>query len=188
MPDPSCICDLHHSSRQCQIFNPLGKARVRTHNLVVPSRIRFHWATMGTPATRFFTLLLHYLKIWKFHFCLFSWITHRSKYSLIFRIVIQLTLELLILGFLFSVKTVQHCWKSSQMWNHRYGGPTLGLEHPQNLVPPADTNGWLCCPGVFKPYNLVTVTKSIWWHFYFCVTALLSLFLQFTVFSPVPIL
>jgi len=27
MPDPSHICDLHHSSWQCQILNPLSKAR-----------------------------------------------------------------------------------------------------------------------------------------------------------------
>ena len=26
-PDPSCICDLHHSSLQHQILNPLSKAR-----------------------------------------------------------------------------------------------------------------------------------------------------------------
>ena len=26
-PDPSCICDQHHSLQQCQILNPLGKAR-----------------------------------------------------------------------------------------------------------------------------------------------------------------
>ena len=25
--DPSCVCDLHHSSQQHQIFNPLSKAR-----------------------------------------------------------------------------------------------------------------------------------------------------------------
>ena len=23
MPDPSCVCDLHHSTLQCQILNPL---------------------------------------------------------------------------------------------------------------------------------------------------------------------
>ena len=34
------ICNLHHSSRQCQILNPLSKARDRTLNLMVPSRIR----------------------------------------------------------------------------------------------------------------------------------------------------
>ena len=28
MQDPSCICDLHHSSQQRQIFNPLSEARV----------------------------------------------------------------------------------------------------------------------------------------------------------------
>ena len=26
-PDPSCVCDLHHSSRQCHILNPLSEAR-----------------------------------------------------------------------------------------------------------------------------------------------------------------
>ena len=31
--------DLHHSSWQCRIFNPLSKARDRTRNLIVPSWI-----------------------------------------------------------------------------------------------------------------------------------------------------
>ena len=30
MPDPSCICNPHCSSRQCWILNPLSKARHRT--------------------------------------------------------------------------------------------------------------------------------------------------------------
>uniref|UniRef100_A0A8D0PDY6 Odorant binding protein 2B n=1 Tax=Sus scrofa TaxID=9823 RepID=A0A8D0PDY6_PIG len=34
MPDPSHICNLHHSSRQCQILNPLSEARDRTHVLL----------------------------------------------------------------------------------------------------------------------------------------------------------
>ena len=38
--DPSHICDLHHSSRQGWILNPLNKARVRTCNLMVPGRTR----------------------------------------------------------------------------------------------------------------------------------------------------
>ena len=38
--DPSLACDLHHSSRQRGILNPLSKARGRTHNLMVLSRIR----------------------------------------------------------------------------------------------------------------------------------------------------
>ena len=49
MPDPSRICDLHHSSRQSQILNPLSEARDQICNLRVPSRIRFHCATTGTP-------------------------------------------------------------------------------------------------------------------------------------------
>ena len=50
-PDPSCICDLHHSSRPHRILNPIIEARDQTRNLMVPSRIRFHWATTGTPET-----------------------------------------------------------------------------------------------------------------------------------------
>ena len=38
MWDPSCICDLHHSSWQCWIPNPLRKARDQTRILMDPSR------------------------------------------------------------------------------------------------------------------------------------------------------
>ena len=34
MQDLSCICDLHHSSWQCQILNSLSEARDQTHILV----------------------------------------------------------------------------------------------------------------------------------------------------------
>ena len=37
--DPSHICDLHHSSRQCRILNPLSKARARTGVLIDTSRV-----------------------------------------------------------------------------------------------------------------------------------------------------
>ena len=40
-PDPSLICDLYHSSSQCQILDPLSEARDLTCNLMVPSRICF---------------------------------------------------------------------------------------------------------------------------------------------------
>ena len=52
-PDLSHIYDLHHSSRQRQILNPLSEARVQTCNLMVPSQICFHCATMGTPVIYF---------------------------------------------------------------------------------------------------------------------------------------
>ena len=38
-PDPSRICNLHHSSPQHWILNPLSKVRDQTCNLMVPSRI-----------------------------------------------------------------------------------------------------------------------------------------------------
>ena len=49
MWDLSRVFDLHHSSWQRWILNPLSEARDRTHNLVVPSQIRFHCAMMGAP-------------------------------------------------------------------------------------------------------------------------------------------
>ena len=45
----SCVCDLHYSSWQRRILNPLSEARDWTHNLTVPSRIRFCCAITGTP-------------------------------------------------------------------------------------------------------------------------------------------
>ena len=40
MYDLNGFCDLHHNSQKCRILNPLSKARDRTCNLMVPSRIR----------------------------------------------------------------------------------------------------------------------------------------------------
>ena len=51
MPDLRHVCNLHPSSRQHQILNPLSRARDRIHNLVVSSRIHFRCATTGTPKT-----------------------------------------------------------------------------------------------------------------------------------------
>ena len=48
MWDPSCICNLYHSSQQCQIPDPLKEARDQTHILMDTSQILFRWATMGT--------------------------------------------------------------------------------------------------------------------------------------------
>ena len=52
-PDQSRVFDLDHSSWQCRILNPLGEARDQTRNLMVPSQIRFHCTTMGTPSDFF---------------------------------------------------------------------------------------------------------------------------------------
>ena len=54
--DLSCVCDLHHSSRQHQIPDPLSKARDRTPILIDTSRIHFHCATTGTPQRNSFQL------------------------------------------------------------------------------------------------------------------------------------
>ena len=44
---------LPHSSRQCWLLNPLSEARDPTHNLMVPSQIRFHGSTTGIPHVTF---------------------------------------------------------------------------------------------------------------------------------------
>ena len=41
MPDPSCVCNLHHSSWQRQILNPLSKPRDETCVLMDTSQISF---------------------------------------------------------------------------------------------------------------------------------------------------
>ena len=53
--DLSCVYDLHHSSQQCWTLKPLNEARDRTCTLMVPGRIRYHWATIGTPKYNYFS-------------------------------------------------------------------------------------------------------------------------------------
>ena len=60
--DPSRICDLHHSSQQHQILNPLNEARDRTRNIMVPSQIHFLCATTGTPDQGSFLVNLYKLE------------------------------------------------------------------------------------------------------------------------------
>ena len=48
-PNPSQVCNLHHSSRQHRNLNPLSKARNPTRNLMAPSRICSCFTMMGTP-------------------------------------------------------------------------------------------------------------------------------------------
>ena len=44
--DLSRVCDVHHSSQQHQILNPLSKARDQTHVLMDISRVHYCWVTM----------------------------------------------------------------------------------------------------------------------------------------------
>ena len=83
MQDTNRVCDLHHSSWQCQILNPLSKARDQILNplskardqicvLMGTSWVCYCWATMGTPPykdfkaaikTMFWRVKQYYLEI-----------------------------------------------------------------------------------------------------------------------------
>ena len=52
--DPSLICDLHHSSQQHQIPDPLGEAKHRTCFFMDTSQICFRCTTTGIPCVYFF--------------------------------------------------------------------------------------------------------------------------------------
>ena len=64
MQDPSCVCDLPHSSWQCQILNPLSEARDQSHVLMDTSQVHYCWATMGTPVSSFWSV---WLGVYKCH-------------------------------------------------------------------------------------------------------------------------
>ena len=53
-PDPSHICNLHHSSRQCQILNPLSEARDGTHACMDTSWVPKPLSHHGNSKTRAF--------------------------------------------------------------------------------------------------------------------------------------
>ena len=53
MWDPSCVCNLYHSSQQCRIPNPLSEARDRPCILTDTSQIRFRCTATGTPVKHF---------------------------------------------------------------------------------------------------------------------------------------
>ena len=53
-PDLSRTCDLHHTSWQHWILNPLSRARDRTCILMGTSQVHYRWATRGTPGAHNF--------------------------------------------------------------------------------------------------------------------------------------
>ena len=51
--DPSHVCNLYHSSRQCWFLHPLSEARDWIWILIDTSWISYCWVTMGTPVPCF---------------------------------------------------------------------------------------------------------------------------------------
>ena len=74
-PDPSHICDLNPTSRQCQIINPL-RPGIEPKSSQITTWVCYHRATVGTPCstvfivfffnTFFFSFYGHTCGIWEF--------------------------------------------------------------------------------------------------------------------------
>ena len=60
MWDPNHVWDLHHSSWQCQILNPLSEARDRTHILVGSSWVRYPRQELLFPVLSFERFLISF--------------------------------------------------------------------------------------------------------------------------------
>jgi len=56
--DPSHVFDLHHSSWQRQILNPLSRARDQPCILVDPSQVCYRKVTKGSPNSHFLKALM----------------------------------------------------------------------------------------------------------------------------------
>ena len=56
--DPSCVCDLHHSSWQRQILNHWRRPGIELASSWVLVRFITCWATMGIPIGAYFNILL----------------------------------------------------------------------------------------------------------------------------------
>ena len=90
MPDPSCVCDLHHSSWQRQIPNPLSLgARDRTPVLMDAIQVHYCWTMMGTPLLQNFEDISHWIlnpnfAIYKFKIILISYPLNMTCFSVLF--------------------------------------------------------------------------------------------------------
>ena len=69
--DPSHVCNLHHSSWQHQITDPLSEARDWTCILTVTSRVCFYCTTIGTPTFEFWGYIVQSIIASNFNFSLF---------------------------------------------------------------------------------------------------------------------
>ena len=129
-PYPSHICNLHHSSWQCWILNPLSKARDGTCNFMVPSWIHFRYTTMGTPET-LFSVFGYAHNIWKSlgqilnpcysidpnHCRILNLLSHNSMFLLLF-IFFKLSLfPIFFFSCLF--RAVPLAYRGPQAWGQR---------------------------------------------------------------------
>ena len=80
--DLSRICNLHHSSWQSQILDPLSEARDQTHIPVDTSWVCLRWATMGSPKKNTFLVWLCWVKMMPHAEALvWTWVHLGARYS-----------------------------------------------------------------------------------------------------------
>ena len=106
MPGLSHICNLHHSSRQHWILNPLSEARDWPFILVDASQINFCCATTGTLVNVVLDVLFPYCLVSQFSFSLWSFFHLECSYIVYFNLMLKLK-HFLPLKFVF----IQVGWK-----------------------------------------------------------------------------
>ena len=82
--DLSHVCDLHHSSQQCQILNPMSEAKDQTQNLMVPSQSHLCCTMTGTPLLGLFLIYVGMSAPRKLYMFIFPLATLLFSYKLFF--------------------------------------------------------------------------------------------------------
>jgi len=77
------VWNLHYSSRQLQILNPLSRARDQTCVLMDTGQVHYHWATRGTSCIVSFKCTINWLSYTCMYMCVCVCVyTHRHTLSL----------------------------------------------------------------------------------------------------------
>ena len=107
--DPSLVCDLHHSSQQFQILNPLSEARDQTWIFMNISWVHYHLGTTGFPiSVNILSMFILYC-LWLFQY-LCPWLSNSLCWVSL--MLVWLPLWLVILWICINNVCLSESWES----------------------------------------------------------------------------